>query len=604
MNNKVFFRLCVAAAFLVAGLALTTATTQAQTLDDARRLIDNEDFRGARKMLSDLIGTSPKRIEDYYFEMGRSFIESGEKQEDATVRQNDLEEAKKWFMQGLEKNKKSPFNMVGMATYYALNKNAAEAKTLLEKALALDNDNVDLLADLAEGHLALGTKAGQDEAIKLLTRAKALNDKKPNIFLALGDVWQSQTNYESAITNYQSAISLDPKNVKAYFRLGQAKVRNKEYQPGFDALKKSIELDNKFAPAYQELGEVYYKAKQLEAAKENYRKYVELRGKDVSARYRYVQFLYLAKDYTNALNEIKIVQKDTTTNLMYRLEAYCSYEMGMQQEQQKQDEAAKKSFAQSKAAIETYFKNVKPNNIIPRDYEYRGKNLVKEGKTEEGVADIYKCFELENTRTDLITEIVRIYNAAKNVDKAVFYQKKLIAKDPTSTQQWYTLARLYYLSKQYPQADTAFRETVKLRPNFVIGWVELARTNSFLDPETDRGLAKPFYEKVVELCATDAVKNKKELIESYSYLGYYYFNVEKDNKKCLEYIEKTLQLDPEYEQGVKLKNYIDDVDKKLKLMTPEQREQYLKQQQKEREENLKKTNEKKANETGVKPKQG
>jgi tetratricopeptide (TPR) repeat protein len=592
----VLFSLVMAVAFAATG----TATAFAQTLDDARRMIDNEDYRGARKMLTDLIGTNPKKIEDYYFELGRSFIESGTKQEDATVRQADWEEAKKYFTQGLEKSKKSTFNMVGMARYSALNKNNAEAKSLLDKALAMDNDNVDLLADIAEGHLALGTKAGQDEAIKLLTRAKALNDKKPAIFIALGDVWQSQTNYESAISNYQSAIGLDPKSVRAYYRLGQAKVRNKEYQPGVEALKKALELDPKFAPAYAELGEVYFKAKFVNDAKEAYRKYVELRGKDVSARYRYVQFLYLCKDYANALNEIKIVQKDTTTNLMYRLQAYCSFENGVQLEQQKQDDAAKKAFAESKQAIEMYFKNIKPANIIARDYEYRGKNLVKEGKVEEGVADIYKCFELDNTRTDLITEIVRTYNASKNVDKAVFYQRKLIAKDPTSTQQWYTLARLFYLSKMYPQADTAFRETVKLRPNFVIGWVELARTNASLDPETDRGLAKPFYEKVVELCAADPVKNKKELIEAYGYLGFYYFNVEKDNKKCMEYLEKTLQLDPNYEQGVNLKNYIDDVEKKLKLMTPEQREQYLKQQQKERENNLKKVNEV----SGTKPKQG
>ena len=50
-----------------------------------------------------------------------------------------------------------------------------------------------------------------------------------------------------------------------------------------------------------------------------------------------------------------------------------------------------------------------------------------------------------------------------------------------------------------------------------------ARTNSAMDPETTDGLAKPYYEKVMDmLLSKNEPKYNSALIECYSYLGYYY----------------------------------------------------------------------------------
>ena len=50
-----------------------------------------------------------------------------------------------------------------------------------------------------------------------------------------------------------------------------------------------------------------------------------------------------------------------------------------------------------------------------------------------------------------------------------------------------------------------------------------ARVNSMLDPETTKGLAKPYYEKVIEIGLVQPERYKRELIESYKYLGYYHY---------------------------------------------------------------------------------
>jgi tetratricopeptide (TPR) repeat protein len=71
-----------------------------------------------------------------------------------------------------------------------------------------------------------------------------------------------------------------------------------------------------------------------------------------------------------------------------------------------------------------------------------------------------------------------------------------------------------------------------------------ARVNSAIDKETTLGLAKPFYEKVLETLVKDPVKYKKELSEIYSYLGFYYFQKE-EKSASVDYWKKLLEIDPE-----------------------------------------------------------
>ena len=68
--------------------------------------------------------------------------------------------------------------------------------------------------------------------------------------------------------------------------------------------------------------------------------------------------------------------------------------------------------------------------------------------------------------------------------------------------------------------------------------------NSSLDPETTKGLAKPFYEQTATLIEGKAdPRYNSVLIECYSYLGYYSL-LQKDNELSLTYWNKILVIDP------------------------------------------------------------
>ncbi len=79
-----------------------------------------------------------------------------------------------------------------------------------------------------------------------------------------------------------------------------------------------------------------------------------------------------------------------------------------------------------------------------------------------------------------------------------------------------------------------------------------------MDPESEQGLAKPYYEKTIEVILAKPEQDdsdKKVLVEAYSYLSYYYYLQYDKSKKAEDkanvksYAEKVLQIDPENANG-------------------------------------------------------
>jgi tetratricopeptide (TPR) repeat protein len=103
-----------------------------------------------------------------------------------------------------------------------------------------------------------------------------------------------------------------------------------------------------------------------------------------------------------------------------------------------------------------------------------------------------------------------------------------------------SIKRLSY----YHEADSLFAKVEQYSPTSYLGSFWRARVNSAIDSETTLGLAKPFYEKALELLIKDPVKFKKQLTEIYAYLGFYYY-VKEDKPASIDCWKKLLEIDPE-----------------------------------------------------------
>ena len=77
-----------------------------------------------------------------------------------------------------------------------------------------------------------------------------------------------------------------------------------------------------------------------------------------------------------------------------------------------------------------------------------------------------------------------------------------------------------------------------------------ARIGMYMDPESKLELAKPHYEKMIQILEAKADRSKTDnnhLIEGYRYLINYYLNIKDDTPTAKLYAEKLQSVDPENE---------------------------------------------------------
>jgi tetratricopeptide (TPR) repeat protein len=528
--KKISLVKCFALAFC--STIFLSSSINAQTLQTAIKYTENEQFETATKAFKSLQLGQPTNGDIYYY-IGENYFQN-----------DDIDSALYYFKKGVEIAPTSPLNYVGQGKILQFESKAAEAKILFDKALAMGaGKNITVLLKVAEA-LIKAPQKDLDQAGKLLDLAAKLEPKNPEVYILTGDMFLEKTDGNNAIANYKKAQDLDKTSVKAILRVGQLYGRAKNYTLALDKYQDAAKVDSSFAPAYREQGELYYMAKQYEKAKSKYKRYLDLAGNNFSAKQRYASFLFLNKEYKESISLFNELQKqDTTKNFVNRLLAYSMFETG--------------DYANGAIYINRFFTRApsEKTKIIASDFEYRGKLYSKTGKDSLAIIDLEQSILMDTSKVDLYSDMGAIYLKMKKYDNSVkSYERKLKASNKLNANDYFSMGRAYYFNKDFMNADTCFGTVIKLQNSLPIGYLWRAKTSIQLDPDSKLGLAKPYYEKYVEL-TTDTKKFMKELTEAYEYLGYYYM-LQKDNAKAKELWTKLKEIDP---NNVKAQKALDSI---------------------------------------------
>ena len=172
-----------------------------------------------------------------------------------------------------------------------------------------------------------------------------------------------------------------------------------------------------------------------------------------------------------------------------------------------------------------------------------------------------KAYLMDSNRCDLLTEIYKSYDKMKKYTEAaaVMLEKIQNCKGATVT-DYFNLGRSYFFSTNYLSADTAFAKVNELSPKYASGFLWRAKANSFIDSTMTQGLAKPHYEKYIEVATADtasATKYKSGLVEAYRYMAAYLVKTEKNYNTTLDYVNKALDLDPENKELLEWKKSLE-----------------------------------------------
>ena len=538
---------------LLAGL--TSAAQQANT---AFRLLEMEQYNQAKQLYIRNLNAAQGAMDWFY--LGKIYA----------IQQN-ADSAKYCFAKVSELDSKNPLSLVGQGMVEYMSGNQAQAQLTLEKSqrAAISYRDVNAMTEIAAARYLAGDTLKWQITLEL---ASEIDKKNPrpyiiggNLYTLMGEASGKSHFYGLASGRYHQALYLQPDNAEALTRLSAIDIRILNYDDAETMLRKVIKADSLYLPALKNMGELMYTLGRYREASEFYSKYMQLAEYTDKDLVRYVNILFLNKQYALAGEYINKVLKVNPANpVMLRLKGYTSYELN----QNKEGLDAMKKFFALRAGADA-------GKLLATDFEYYGKLLARSGSDSLAVLNLQKSIEMDAEKNSLLEDIAKLYEKMKRYPEAIQYYEKLVeAKNENvpsiiffnmgkdlllladrAKETSDSLLRPAYLQKSV----TAFSKVVDMSPASYLGYQWRARALAALDPASTQGSAKPDYEKALEMLElkNEPKKYSSDLIEAYRYLGYFHYLQydavkkngdadarEKSKNESLAYWQKVLLLDP------------------------------------------------------------
>jgi tetratricopeptide (TPR) repeat protein len=537
-------------------LALTlvgSSSVFAQSLADAKKAIDAEQFQKAKSMLKNLTVTQGTKDENFFY-LGWVYI-----------LQEYPDSARAVFQKGIAVNPKSALNYAGLGAAAFVDKDRNTATTNFNQAISLAGKDSKPLLYVGRAYLLNDVDgkvpvADANAAINVLNKAKTLNPKDAEVLVALGDALRTESKNTEALGNYQAALDIDPKLAHAKVATGVIWKYANNFESSETEFKNALALDPNYGPAYREWAETDVRwafndprmaSAKIKEATEQYKKYLSLTDLSIESRLRYADFLLLSGDFKTLQTEATSLAGSANNNLkVYRYLAYSAYE--------------NKDYAAGLAAMNTWLTKADPKRIIPRDYVYLGRLQISSKQDSLGVASLRKALTLDTSQVDAYGEIAKtLYGQKKYAEAGDAFHTFSTKSNKATLNTYLSEGMSYYFAFDaakpdtmlLAKADSAFSHIEK-KASAPVPAVILFRAYVYDAKDADRnnikGLAKPYYERYIQAVTAKGVQetDKKNLANAYVYLANFAEYKEKDMAKATELYTKARDVDPANKQVV------------------------------------------------------
>ena len=533
-------------AFIVVIMVLMVGIINAQNVNEGLTKLNQKEYGAAKQIFSGLLKSDPKNsaalygMGDYYFRTG------------------NMDSAKVYFQNGIDASSSYAYNFAGLGKV-SLASNKVAAEGYFKEAIKKSKKDVGAIVSIARFYYDQNPK-NLVEAKRYIAMATAIDAKNAPAFFLNGLINLEQSNTSEAAINFDRSIYFDPNNLEAYLYASSIMVSTRNSPQAIGYLSKALEINPKYWPAYKSLGELYYGNQKYAEAITNfdiYYKNITPPDNDVT---HYAYSLFFNKQYDQARAMIdQLMQKFPNDYVLLRLLGYISYET--------------KDLVNGKAIMDKFFALAPADKVLTDDYSYYGKMLSAFGNDSLAIETYMIALKKDSTQYQIYDELSKSYNKLKQYDQGLLYSSKYFEKKPNlSAADYFNLGKAYYSTanslnvktdsvvqnvdplkveadslkqlEYYTVADSLFTKVEELAPTSYLGTFWRARVNSLIDKDVTLGLAKPHYEKALEILSLDTTKYKKEITEVYSYLGFYYY-VKDEVSTSVDYWKKLLVLDPE-----------------------------------------------------------
>ncbi|MDR2911524.1 MAG: carboxypeptidase-like regulatory domain-containing protein [Bacteroidales bacterium] len=593
---------------MVALLVGSVFTAKTQDLNSAILFTKSEQYDKANELLNQLIQSEPSNSKNYFY-LGENYLLeyfSDTISNTLTVAMNNARNA---FQKGVDVGPNDPLSYVGLAKIASYLGDEQSANEQREKARSLlppvpknlkrisppAPEYAYTLAKIAESYINLANDVDTSLALPIIREAIGIDSKNSDVYLIAGDIVILKNDASRAIYYYNLAQMADTESPTANMKIGYIYVKGRALQSAIPYFEEAIQLDENYAPAYRELGQLYLLAQRFEQAKEYFEKYLALTAGNIPAKIRYVNALFYAGDFEGVIQNVEeIFQLDRSRTYMNRIAGYSSLDK------------TPPDYDQALSYMETLFSSLDPDRLLPRDYQYMARILVRKNvgaaelankaatlraeidrdraraatvaaaerdalnaaiasKTAEADSldaviagmnsNVDKAFDFYLKYADVLPdgspgdralpqEITSMYNSLRNYAGVAKTLSLSLGSLPESIDAYMQVGRAYYNGARYQSADSIFNMVIQSSPDYIPAHLWVARTYSRLDPDTKLGLAKPKFDNLIEVASKDPVANAAELAEGLTFLGFYYTS-EEDYPQARAYYNRLAELAPD-----------------------------------------------------------
>ncbi|WP_294284953.1 tetratricopeptide repeat protein [uncultured Chryseobacterium sp.] len=518
----------------------------AQTVQDGINSVDSDKYAQAKTNFTNMIASAPTA--ENYFYLGNTYLKQGEP---------DFAAATDNFNKGLAADSKSYLNKLGLATV-KLGKGDKNAVAEIQKIVSDSREkDAEVLFRAAEALTLFEKNNSPDLAIQFLNKAIERAEKKgvpAYYYYTLGDAYRLKRMPGDAMTAYDKALPLAKNKASVYTRIGTLWMAAQQWQQAKTSIDKAIATDPTYAPAYKALAAYDIRYQQNAKATQDLINYTKYADEDPYTQLEIAKLYFTNEDYANSKQVLDKIFDKINDPIKFKLRAYQLYADG--------------KYAEAKQNMDNFISQAEKSRVQPADQGLQGLIAAGLAKTETDAAKktalmteaqqkvaIAKAAKDETLKWDM--ELVKIAGGggtsqadvdAGPTNPTIEGLKQKVAANAQDSDSLFKLATAYQDAKNWNGAIMTWQKMNALLPDWAPGYYSLGYS---YQQAGNNDAAKMAYEKfITTVKPADQEANKQTL--AYAYFAVAYMNKDSDPAKAKEYVAKSVQLDPTYQDAVKL----------------------------------------------------
>lgn len=521
----------------------------AQTLQDGVNSIDSDKFAQAKNNFTQMIAKEPTAENHFY--LGNTYLKQSEP---------DFAKATESFNKGLAADSKSYLNKLGLATV-KLGKGDKSAIAEIQKIVTDSREkDAEVLYRAAEALTLFEKNNSPDLAIQFLNKAieRAKKDVPAYYYYTLGDAYKIKGIPGDAMTSYDKALPVAKNKASVYTRMGILWMAAKQWKLAKENIDKAVSTDATYAPAYKALAAYNIKYQDNAKATQDLINYTKYADEDPYTQLEIAKLYFTNEDYANSKVILDKIFDKINDPIKFKLRAYVSYADG--------------NYAEAKQNMDTFVSQAEKSRVQPADQGLQGLIAAGLAKTETDVAKkaalkaesqqkiaIAKAAKDETMKWDM--ELAKIsgggMTSQASVDAGatnpqIEALKKQVAANAQDSDALYKLANAYQEVKNWNGAILTWQKMSSLLPD----WAPAYYSQGYAYQQAGNNeAAKLAYEKYITTVKPAEVEANKQTL-AYAYFAVAYISKDEDMTKAKDYVAKSLQLDPTYQDAIKLNTEI------------------------------------------------